>query len=399
MVLRRGFWHNDSILLSSNTTFKACKYEKSCASFRSGSNSTMNCSRGSEGVLCSTCLDGFSRLGDGSCVPCSVEPSSAGQVALVCTLFIALVGFLLFLHGKAKHPQDNVGLPIKIFIDFSQMLSSLSIFSVVWSEDMLNLFDTAGTANFGAGLGSVTCITLPYRTTLIINIMSPFIIFCILATALVSISLFSMKEESLRPSDPVSPFPKKRVRVRELCAGPEGLQVSLARAVMVVMFLTYASVTSAAMNFFHCDVFGDHRRLLVADYSLDCDSDDYKSLMPWAILGWMITVCVPLFWGMGILVLAKHSRWRKHLKFTSKGNRGRCYRVAGSMYAPFLKIDDATGSVKHSQGCDIAVAWEAVRMARKAGLIALSVFYSLPEYRSTQLCLGLVWLNLHMSIL
>ena len=167
---------------------------------------------------------------------------------------------------------------------------------------------------------------------------------------------------------------------------------------MVVLFLTYASVTSAAMNFFHCDMFGDSRRL-VANYALDCDSDDYRSLMPWAILGWIVIICVPLFWGMGILCLARHSRWRKHLKFTTRGNRGRCYRVAGSMYAPFLKIDDATGSVKHSQGFDIAVAWEAVRMARKAGLIALSVFYSLPEYRSTQLCLGLVWLNLHMSIL
>ena len=121
--------------------------------------------------------------------------------------------------------------------------------------------------------------------------------------------------------------------------------------------------------------------------------------MPWAILGWIVIVFVPLCWGVGILVLARHSKWREHLKFTTKRNRGRCYRVAGSMYAPFLKIDDATGLVKHSQGFDIAVAWEAVRMARKAGLIALSVFYSQPEDRSTQLCLGLVWLNLHMSIL
>ena len=364
MILSHGFWHNDSIVLSKNTTFKTCKYGNICAAFRNGSNSTMNCTRGSVGVMCSTCLEGFAKVGGGSCVPCIVEQGSASQVASVCALCIALIGFLLFMHGNAKHPQDTVGLPVKIFIDFSQMLSSLSIFSVIWSNDLLNLFDTASTANFGASLGSVTCITVPYHTSLIINIMSPFIIFTILASALVVIRIAGFSKE--------------------------GLAFVLGRAVMVVLFLTYAGVASATMNFFHCERLGDDRTFLVSNYTLDCASEEYYSLMPWAIFGWLVTIFVPLLWGMGIMGMANHGRLRNHLKFTKSGKRGSIYRVAGSMY----------GAFRLPQGCgDIGIGWEAVRMIRKAGLIALAVFYSLPEYRSAQLCLGLVWLNIHIAIL
>jgi hypothetical protein len=373
MVLTDGFWHDDTHALSTNTTFKACKYATSCAAFRVGENSTMNCSQGSQGRMCSFCDAGFSKLGGGTCVLCGMDSGSAGQVVSVCALFVALLGFLVYMHSNAKHPADTVGLPMKIFIDFCQMLSSLSIFSIVWSKDMLFLFDTASTANFGASFGSVTCITLSYSTTLILNVLSPLIVFGMLATTLV-IMHWAFK------------------------GGEKELDIVLGRAVMVVLFLTYASVTSASMSFFHCDTFGD-RRFLVANYSLECGSDEYDALMPWAILGWMVVICVPLFWGLGIMALSRHSRWSKHLKFTRRGNRGICYRVAGSMYSSFLNMDPETGLPKRSQGCDIAIAWEAVRMVRKAGLIALSVFYALPEYRSAQLCLGLVWLNIHMAIL
>ena len=309
---------------------------------------------------------------------CSVKPGSAGQIALMLLLCIALVAFLLYMQKNAKHPQDTDGLPVKIFIDFSQMLSSLSIFGVLWSDEMLNVFDTASTANMGAGVGSITCVSVPYKTSLIVNILSPLLIFCILASALVITRMVGLYRK----------------------AHQEKLSIVLGRAVMVVMFLTYASVASATMSFFHCDTLGEGRRFLIADYTLDCESQEYYALMPWAILGCLITTLIPLLWFFGMIWVSNNPR--VHLKFTTSGKRGRCYRVAGSMYAAFIpnsKTIRLREANSKTINWDIAVSWEAVRMIRKAGLIALSVFYSLPKYRSAQLCLGLVWLNMHMVVL
>jgi hypothetical protein len=98
------------------------------------------------------------------------------------------------------------------------------------------------------------------------------------------------------------------------------------------------------------------------------------------------------------------------------GRRGSVYRTVGSMFANF-NFPKNDGDVSLSSL--ISASWESVRMlyvatvvshivtsthnvlfssSRKAVLIALSVFLSLPEARGAQLVLALVWLVLNVSV-
>jgi hypothetical protein len=222
------------------------------------------------------------------------------------------------------------------------MLSSLGAFSVAWSSLSVAMLDIASAGDFGPSFASITCFTLPYKSSLILNVLSPAIMFGLLVLGITirrALALLLLRSQAIQ-----APF-----------------VFEVLRGLGVVLFFSYATVCKGTFRHFHCNVING-RSLLVADYNIECYSPEHQKLLPWALLGLSVVVVVPIAWAVFLTLTACHPVHRSSLTIISErnaGKRGMVYRTVGSMYANFNfpKNDDDL-----SLSSLISASWESVRM-------------------------------------
>ena len=124
MTLAHGWWHNDSLALGPTTEFKHCKYPRVCSAYRNGSLSVMNCTHGTKGVMCASCEVGYVQQAGGACTACNLDPA----LKTLCLVLLCAAGLaiLIKMSDLAQHPGDTLGNPFKCYVDYLQMLSTLS---------------------------------------------------------------------------------------------------------------------------------------------------------------------------------------------------------------------------------------------------------------------------------
>jgi hypothetical protein len=270
---------------------------------------------------------------------CPFDPSSKVLVLLLLCFIGVMV--LMAMTRMAKHPTDTVGSPFKCFVDYLQMMASLSAFSVAWSSLSVTLLDVTSAADFGPSLASITCFHTLYANTLILSVLSPLIIFGLLALAIIAHR---------------SCFPSKAL-----------LSDELKRGLGVTIFLSYATICKGSFEYFPCDTING-RRLLIADMDIDCDSPGHAQLLPWALLGLSIVIIVPITWIVFITWMSSHSTLRSSLMVISRrnvGKRGMLFRTLGSLYFNFTwpEKDDEV-----SLAASISAAWEGCRLLKRGTL-------------------------------
>jgi hypothetical protein len=288
--------------------------------------------------MCSSCQEGYVQQTGGACVACNLNPTEKTlYLVLLCAVGMAI---LMKMSDMAQHPEDTLGTPVKCYVDYLQMLSALSAFSVGWSSLSVGMLDIASAGDFGPSFASIACFTVPYESALVLNVLSPVIMFGLLV---LGISIRRALALLLR-SQGVKPAPFK---------------YEVLRGLGVVLFFAYATVCKGMFRHFHCSVING-RSLLVADYTIDCDSEQYHRLLPWALLGLTFVVMVPLAWAIFITHTVCHPVRRSSMMVISKrGKRGMVYQTVGSMYNRFNfpKNDDEV-----CLSSLISASWESVRM-------------------------------------
>jgi hypothetical protein len=259
------------------------------------------------------------------------------------------MAILIMMSDMSQHPGDTIGNPTKCYVDYLQMLSSLSAFSVAWSSLSGTMLDIASTGDLGPSFASMTCFTVPYESALVLNVLSPVIMFGLLV---LGITIRRALALVIRSQEVNAPF-----------------KYEVLRGLGVVLFLSYVSVCKGSFRHFHCSVING-RSLLVADYNIECDSPEHRQSLPWALLGLSVVVIVPIAWAVFITLMASHPVRRSSMMIISEknaGRRGSAYRTVGSMFANvnFPKNDDDV-----SLSSLISASWESVRMLYVATVLS-----------------------------
>jgi hypothetical protein len=358
--METGFWHNDTKQLGESTKLYKCKPKHVCVAVRNGSTSTVICQNGTAGVKCSACASNFTAVGSsGVCVQCTIDTDTSVVLALL--IFTISMAVLTYLHDTAKTADRNNGLALSIFIDYCQTISTLTLYSLSWTPSSGTILDIASGANFGAGIASAVCFHLNYFQTFTLNILSPFIVLGVLAL------ICFAKSWTKHGAD-------------------EKLRDSLGRGVLMVAFLSYSNVVRSTLSFFRWSTV-DGQRLLAEDMDFSIDGPEHAGHYPVAILGLVITVLVPLSFAA---LMATIGVWYpEKLKL---GNMA--YRIGGFSFMPFHHPSEYHEEPFTWQEL-LSSMWEAIRLVRKGGLVALAILSD----ADAQLCLALIWINLHVVLL
>jgi len=115
----------------------------------------------------------------------------------------------------------------------------------------------------------------------------------------------------------------------------------------LLVFILYPGLTNMIFAGFSCREIGPGQRVLMVDYSIDCDSDDYQ---------WLLLSCAALvvIWPLGLPATLFYSMWRERTLIQEEDRD------------TLQKFDFALGDYKLSHWY-----WEVVELARKLALSGL----------------------------
>lgn len=280
--LDKGYWrvdeHSDDVL--------KCPQKIAC---RGGLDVKDQCRSGHEGKYCSVCQDGYVHSAEGSCSEC--RSGSFLAVAITVPLVIALIfiSFVLvniysdriktFLNAQIlaladKAQEYNVSsfrTKIKIMITFIQILSQMpSVFGALFPDGFLSFMGIFGLFNLNVlNFFSLGCaIKSNYYQELLTATIGPIVLFLLVALGLYIKKLSVM--HSFKP-----------YRMAEM-------RKDLLTASLMISFFIFSPTSITIFQAFTCETFDDGTSKLVADYSIDCESDVHQNYEIYA--GLMIIV-------------------------------------------------------------------------------------------------------------
>jgi hypothetical protein len=138
-------------------------------------NGSTECLSGYQGSACSSCEDGYFRLGERCrfCLPASVREIIISGLALLA----------LYLFWRLSSLQDRIPLVVKITFQWLQFLGVFVILSENWPQSLKTLFNITNFFNADIQYFGFTCDkSVTYWTIWIVKVLSPLIVAACLAS-------------------------------------------------------------------------------------------------------------------------------------------------------------------------------------------------------------------------
>ncbi|CAM9436268.1 unnamed protein product, partial [Ectocarpus fasciculatus] len=253
-----------------------CPFKHACLG---GTDVKEQCEPGHEGKYCDVCEDGYVHSADGTCSACN--DGSFIAVAIVIPIVVFLVFVVVILADKAEEYNfSSLRTKVKIMITFIQILSQMpSVFGALFPEGYLSFLDIFGLFNLNIisflSLGCV--IESNFYSQLLTATVGPLILVILVAFALL------IKKRATRHS--FNPYHMAEFRKDMLTA------------ILMITFFIFSPTSITIFEAFTCESFDDGTNQLVADYSINCDTDVHKNYEIYA--GFMIIVYpigIPIFY-------------------------------------------------------------------------------------------------------
>ncbi|CAG9321997.1 unnamed protein product [Blepharisma stoltei] len=146
MVPKPGYWRSDML----STKFWSCPNSKACiGSDPQNISYTGNCKKGYYGNLCHSCEEGYSKAMENECAKCQsltiiiIKASGIGLgFLLLCWLMVRMS------KNSAYKPKSLSSVYIKIFINYVQLITLTTTFSLSWPSYVKHLFSIQNNASF-----------------------------------------------------------------------------------------------------------------------------------------------------------------------------------------------------------------------------------------------------------
>lgn len=131
-----GYWRD----IAYPENFYPCLNKHSCIQ---GSESLKsNCEYSYSGILCASCIDGYSLKGAYLCSKCPEYWVSLTIIIIASGIILGLIIFLVYSNIKNLNKQkSSIALLVKILLNYCQTIMLLASIDLKWSQSILYLFD------------------------------------------------------------------------------------------------------------------------------------------------------------------------------------------------------------------------------------------------------------------
>ena len=245
-----------------------------------GPSVDLQCREGHEGPLCNVCSDGYAFGADDlTCTECDSDTRN-NTVTVVVVLVVLAVAVSIFVSLKRewllekyeeftakmealaeKYKIDSIMTKVKIVFAFFQILGGLpTITNVAYPESFQAVMNAMAFTNVNVfSLFSVGCVAnYDFYDSLLLYTVGPFIL---IIAILILVSIRVRISKRLNPSNPSYTY-KERNNDRK-------------RLIIIVGFIFFSPASVKVFQTFVCDEFEDGSRTLVADSSVDCDTNKH----------------------------------------------------------------------------------------------------------------------------
>ncbi|KNC51334.1 uncharacterized protein AMSG_07349 [Thecamonas trahens ATCC 50062] len=318
-----GFWASPD----DRSFFFTCPLPSSCLG---GPDS--RCEEGYEGRLCSNCKSGYYKL-NSQCYKC---PSSPGV-----TFFfgIAILGLFLVLCVELARWYRKIS-SVTVSINFIQTVAILPLYQLKWPQYIKVFFNDLSGFNLNPQLTAPECsfTGMSWSQQWIFTMFFPALVAAFMSVVYVVVWLLRQWQLAKSYERPI-----KTSRAWDI----------IVPTYVTFLLFFYISISQATVSFFDCTEQGDNTFTLDASADILCYSSDWFTLLPLAVLGFLIYVIgIPV-----ALFSALYIRKNKLYDVSRKGQQ--MYRWLGPVYLRF--------HVRYYW-------WEMVVFARKLFLIAAGSF-------------------------
>ncbi|KAL4487593.1 hypothetical protein ABPG72_017382 [Tetrahymena utriculariae] len=241
-----GFWRLTDI----SENFIQCPNAQAClGGLADGEieSNTGSCSAGYQGNLCLACSDGYAKYGKSECVICqnNILYNVRAIVTIIITLGMISLGIKNQLDNQGSQKDYSICL-IKIFGNFTQTISIISLFQLQWPSSVgsvasiNNQYLAAPLQVFSMdcyfrGFGVSTSLVRVFITivTPLVVMLSSIVFFCIYYSIKVGIKLYTDKD-----------YQKK-------------LKNAIIITQLVIIFVFHPQIVTASFSLFQCQQLGD----------------------------------------------------------------------------------------------------------------------------------------------
>ena len=137
IIVKNGYWRSS---LESEVVY-ACDVFEACLKGNE-TNQLGYCSKGYSGVLCKSCVLGYSKTAEGMCTKCPDKEKNFVTIALLC-LAIHLISFVMVKTSltSAFSPKSLHSIYIKIFTNYLQLVFIVTQFDLNWPFYVIEFFN------------------------------------------------------------------------------------------------------------------------------------------------------------------------------------------------------------------------------------------------------------------
>lgn len=348
--LNKGFWRHHN----KTENILECRAKEACIGGIIHNSSNDLCRKGQHGPLCDVCQKGYAKSGD-LCAICPEQDKVKNSfIALLAPLILAIV--LVFLIKNANptgNSKDEISGVSKILMNYLQVFSLASNFDINWPSSLKNLYDVAeDVSSPKISFYSSDCsIGWTFFDKFIIYVSMP-IIYMFLSVIVLGFASCCYHKKRLFKRSTMPDLSKQEFRY-QFPTSFSFFKGWMKTTAVVGLFLMYPSIIKNILTLISCVKIGDNF-YLNSDLSIMCYTDKHISYS-------FVAYVFLLVYGIGIptigfLLLYKY---RNRLFINNSKNR---YDSASPLSFLFIGYREDR------------YYWEFIIMARKLGVIFMSVF-------------------------
>ena len=260
------------------------------------------CQKGHEGPLCNVCSENYAfGADDMTCTECNSDTRN-NTVTIVIVILVVVAGLSIFVLWKRewlmlqyekftqrvnefseKHKIDSWNTKLKICFAFFQILGGLpTITNVPYPRSFQAVMNVMAFTNLNIfSLFSVGCVTeYNFYDELRLYTIGPFIF---LVGIMMLVSLRVRISKRLNPHNPSYTYKQKNNDRKRL--------------IILTGFIFFSPASVKIFQTFVCDEFEDGTRTLVADSSVDCDTDKHIVYTTYAVcMLFVYPIGIPLYY-------------------------------------------------------------------------------------------------------
>ena len=150
-----GYWRD----VNPTTTVYACLVAGACIGYPTNTDLNKQCSPGYEGIMCSSCMEGYTKTASGYCDVCPSQDMNFGILLTIMAVILVFCIILVKTTIKSSFSKKELySVYLKIFTNYLQLMSLTSGFNFKWPSYVTKLFNIQEQAVSGTtALFSVQC--------------------------------------------------------------------------------------------------------------------------------------------------------------------------------------------------------------------------------------------------